>query len=271
LILVNGKRADSISVLDRGFQFGDGVFETLRVSNGKIRYLDDHLERLNSGCQRLQINVPSRSIVQEELRKVVAEYAEGVIKIVVTRGNSQRGYRFTPGLESNRVISFSPAPQFSLENTQVGVRTRVCEIRLAQNPVLAGIKHLNRLENILARAEWQDESIAEGILRDSCGNVIEGTMSNLFFIKNNRLHTPLLEQCGVSGIVRNRVLQYAKDLNTICMEDEIKYQDIVQYEAAFMCNSVIGIWPIREVIGEKSFMNHPLTRKLQERLNTDDA
>ena len=272
MILVNGKETDSINVSDRGLQFGDGLFETMSLRNGKIRFLQLHLERLHSGCQRLAISPPDDTVLGSELEKVSARQVSGVIKLVLTRGDSLRGYRYASDIRSNRIITCSDSPVFAHDNSSIGARVKICDTRISKNTLLAGIKHLNRLENVLARAEWQDESIAEGLVCDTDGNVVEGTMSNVFFIKNNELITPNLEHSGVNGIVRKRIFQYAKDLNINCIQSCFTVDELTNFEAGFICNAIIGIWPVRELVNTIQYpVDHTIIRKLQHIFENDDT
>ena len=272
MILINGEEKNCINVSDRGLQFGDGLFETMSVRNGKIRFLQLHLERLHCGCERLAILPPDNILLKRELAQISAVQIDGVIKLVLTRGDSPRGYRYTKDIRSNRIITHSERPTIAPDNALSGVRIKFCLTRIARNPLLAGIKHLNRLENVIARAEWQDESIAEGLLCDTEGYVVEGTMSNLFFIKNNELITPTLEYSGVNGIVRKRILQYAKDLNINCIQKSFTVDELSSFDAGFVCNSIIGIWPIRELIDRIQYsVDHTIIRKLQNLFENDDT
>ena len=117
--------------------------------------------------------------------------------------------------------------------------------RYAHNSVLAGIKHLNRLEQVLARSEWTDSSIAEGVVLDHEENVIEGTMSNVFYIKGKTLYTPELSACGVDGIIRRKVITLATELHLEICINKISLKSLMDADEIFMCNSVIGVWPIK--------------------------
>lgn len=266
MILVNGVQTDVIKVQDRGLQFGDGLFETMSLKDGKIRFLHDHLNRLEHGCLRLKLNMPTSDLIRSDIQRICDENKNGVIKIIITRGYSQRGYRFEKDITANRMVSYSALPSFPAENSTNGISVRLCQTRLGLNPALAGIKHLNRLESVMARAEWDDDTIAEGLLCDVEGNIVEGTMSNLFLVKDGELHTPLLEQCGVNGIVRTKIIQLAKELNINCIERKIAVEDLTGYKSAFICNSVIGIWPIREIIETGRYeTQQTITNAIQDR------
>jgi 4-amino-4-deoxychorismate lyase len=158
-----------------------------------------------------------------------------------------RGYRQPDVIEPTRVLSLYPYPNYPLEYTEQGIVTRICSTRLGLNPALAGIKHLNRLEQILARAEWTDSTIQEGIMLDMNGAVIEGTMSNIFYIQNNMLYTADLLYVGVAGIMRSIIISLANAHKLKVVEQHFTQTDLLAAEEVFICNSIIGLWPVKQI------------------------
>ncbi len=221
---------------DRGLQYGDGVFETMRVRRQRVRLLDFHLDRLSEGCRRLKIEPPSAVRLRRELESRAALRAEAVLKLIVTRGAGSRGYRPSGEERCTRVMSLHPAPPPS-----PAVRVRMCATRLGSNPMLAGIKTLNRLESVMARSEWRDPRIWEGLLRDADGNIVSGTMSNLFIRSGSYLMTPILDRCGIAGVMRRWVLEQAKHVGLRPLEGRLHWDEIRQAEEAFMTNAVAGV------------------------------
>ncbi len=249
--LFNGNSSHVISAHDRGLQFGDGLFETIAIKNEFLLCWDEHIKRLQLGCSRLKIPMPSEETLTKEARSLISNVERGVLKLIVTRGEGGRGYALPLNAETTRLMSLYPWPEYSFGNPDNGIKVRLCNYRYGHNPALAGIKHLNRLEQVMARSEWSDTTIAEGIILDYEKNVIEGTMSNLFYIKNNTLYTPELFACGINGIIRQKVITLAAELNLEVRIDKISLQRLMDADEAFMCNSIIGIWPIT-LLGEKS-------------------
>jgi 4-amino-4-deoxychorismate lyase len=235
---VNNRRSTRLDVRDRGLQYGDGVFETMRVHNGRVRLLAYHLERLEAGCRRLQIKVPSARALRHELERRAALRREAVMKLIVTRGSGSRGYRPSGAERCTRILTLHPLPP-SLGDAPV--RVRLCATRLGENPLLAGLKTLNRLESVLARSEWSDAAIWEGLMRDAGENIVCGTMSNVFLRRGAALLTPRLDRCGVAGVMRRWVLETAGDLQLRVREARLRWQDLSQAEEVFMCNAVVGI------------------------------
>jgi 4-amino-4-deoxychorismate lyase len=229
---------------DRGFNYGDGLFETMRVRRRGVRFLDYHLERLEQGCARLGITGPAPRVLREELNAAAARRVDGVLKLVVTRGVGDRGYRPTGREQVTRVVSLHPLAKAA---AGAGRSARLCDLRLGVNQQLAGLKTLNRLECVLARAEWQDPEIWEGLLRDTDGYLVCGTMSNLFLRTGSALMTPKLDRCGVAGVMRRWVLETAGALKLRVRETRIRWEDLRRVDEVFMTNAVAGVVPLGSI------------------------
>lgn len=265
-MLVNGEPGHALSLADRGLQYGDGLFETILVKAAQPVFLQQHLDRLQNGCQRLLIPCPNLDLIGAEISQVIQEAPlQAVLKIIVTRGSGGRGYRQPEPIAPTRIISLHPYPNYPAAFKQVGVVVRFCQIRLGCNPALAGIKHLNRLEQVLARAEWHDPAIQEGLMLDSHGRVIEGTMSNLFWVKNHILFTAPLLESGVAGIMRAHILQLARCNAIPVKEQYIESANLLAADELFLTNSLIGIWPVQR-LGQHLFSLGAVTRKLMAML-----
>lgn len=262
-VLLDGARKQCIDVADRGFQYGDGLFETLEVFQGIPLFLDSHLDRLQAGCGRLQIPMPDRRLIIQEARQLCTDVAHAVLKIIITRGPGGRGYRQPEAIQTTRLLALSPYPEYPRHYQTDGVVVRFCQHRLGMNPALAGIKHMNRLEQILARAEWQGDQFQEGLMTNQLDYVIEGTMSNVFYYQHHQLKTPPVDQCGVAGIVRALVMKAAKRLSIDVKECYFTPVQLLQAEEIFVTNSIIGIWPVKR-LAEQALACGPVTRKLQD-------
>lgn len=247
-VLINGAPAATLSVHDRGLLYGDGLFETLAVSGGRPLHWPRHLARLQRGCARLGIPAPDSTRLWEEALRVAGGAMRAVVKILVTRGQGARGYRPVSG-PATRIVSLHPAPEYPAAHGSAGVAVRWCSTRLGLNPALAGLKHLNRLEQVMARAEWDDPDIAEGLMLDTEGHVIEGTMTNLFAVLGATLVTPDLSSCGVCGITRERILEHARELGIPTRVGVLTPAELAEASEVFLCNSLIGLWPVRSLAG----------------------
>ena len=240
MILVNGQPADKVDALDRGLAYGDGVFRTLRTQAGRPLWWRDHYAKLAADCAALMLACPGEAVLLAEIGQV-AEAGQGVVKVMLTRGAGARGYALPPGHAPTRVVLSAPLPAYAQAGAPDAVTVRWCTLRLARQPRLAGIKHLNRLENVLARAEWDDPAIFEGLLCDDLGAVIGGVMSNLLIMKNGELFTPDLAECGVAGVARTRLLDAASRLGIPTRIGRLSPAAILAADEVMICNSVIGL------------------------------
>lgn len=241
-VLVNGiSPADplhAVAVEDRGLQYGDGVFETALLANGRVRWLEQHLRRLALGCERLGIAAPDAAALRSDVQRLSGSAQRAVLKIVVSRGIGPRGYRPLPNAKATRIVALYPAP-LPPPTTQLALRW--CEMRLGRNARLAGIKHLNRLEQVLAQAEWHDEAIVDGLMLDTEGELVSGTANNIFLVREGVLVTPDLRYCGVHGIMRAEVLRVAKELGIAVSEEPLWPHDVAAASEVFITNAVRGI------------------------------
>jgi 4-amino-4-deoxychorismate lyase len=242
---VNGRRSLLIDARDRGLQYGDGLFETMRVRGRTVRLLDLHLERLLEGCRRLQIEPPAAERLRREITRAAAQRATGVLKLIVTRGVGPRGYRPSGQERTTRILLLSPLPRRGPAGAPLTLR--VCRTQLGHNERLAGLKTLNRLEQVLARTEWNDPQIREGLLCDGDGHPVCGTMSNLFLRRGRRLFTPLLDRCGVAGVMRRWVIAAAPALGYRVTVRRLRIAELAGAEEVFMTNAVAGPMSVGEI------------------------
>ena len=261
-MLINGQSSDTVSIQDRGLSYGDGVFETILCEKGKPILLAGHIQRLINGCDRLKLTPQDQATVLSEIREVAGQ-DDCIIKITITRGVRPRGYAYDRNdTASTRIISKSPILNIPEEYYTQGVSLRSCEYRLPDNPFLAGVKHLNRLDQVIARSEWESD-FQEGIMLDNNGSVIEGTMTNLFIEKSQKWITPTLNNSGVKGVMRQWIMRNSHFSNIECVEQDINMKDIKNADAVFVCNSVIGIWPVK-LVDEISFESSKAVANLMD-------
>jgi 4-amino-4-deoxychorismate lyase len=265
-VLVNGvSPADplhAIAVEDRGLQYGDGVFESALLSQGRVRFLEQHLLRLAHGCERLRIAAPDMAALRSDVQRLSGSATRAVLKIIVSRGVGPRSYRPSAHSQTTRVVALYPAPP---QAATTGLELRWCETRVGRNARLAGIKHLNRLEQVLAQAEWQDETIVEGLMLDTEGELVSGTASNVFLVREGVLVTPDLRFCGVLGIMRAEVVRMAKQLGMAVSEEPLWPHDVAAASEVFITNSVRGIRSIG-ALGSLRWNEAPLADRLRQAL-----
>lgn len=261
--LVNGVESDQVALADRGFAYGDGVFETILVADGESVWWEAHLARLQRGCEALRIECPPTQQLSREAQSLIADEPRAVLKVAVTRGVSGRGYRIAGETAPTRVLALHATPPLALTDYLDGVASRWCETRLAIQPRLAGIKHLNRLEQVLARSEWDDASFAEGLMRDVDGRAVCATAANLFLVRDGRVLTPALERCGIAGVCRAWVLQQLPVQVCDLDPDEVESADEL-----FLTSSLRGILPVARLDGRR-WATGTMTRQLQHALWSD--
>ncbi len=263
ITLVNGVPGESISVHDRGFQYGDGLFETMAVVNGAPLLWDRHMQRMSRGAARLGISAPPDvNLLRQEVEQVCRSVERAVLKIILTRGVSGRGYAPDKQAQPTRTVSLSPWPDYLVEQRTHGVAAQFCRTMISRNQATAGIKHLNRLEQVLARAELEQDC-REGLMCDEFGRVIEGTMTNLFIVSRDSLLTPDLSHSGVEGIMRGLVLERAVELSLEARVMDINKSDVLQADEVFLTNSLIGLWPVRRIEAQQYPLGR-ITQRIQE-------
>ena len=262
-MLINGSAEGTISPLDRGLAYGDGLFESIRFMGASAPLWQRHMQRLDESCRRLQMPSPDTAQLWEEAISVTRDLPQAVVRITLTRGVGERGYAPPASSSVTRIVAAFVAPFMPANNYADGVSVRVCELRLAQQPLLAGIKHLNRLEQVLARTEWNDPAIAEGLLCASDGRVVCATMANVFAVIDGTLLTPSVDRCGVAGVARAEVLQAFPQTHI----RDIPLDALRRAEEIFLTSSVRGIVPVSS-LGDRVYAPGTITRKVQQHWHT---
>jgi 4-amino-4-deoxychorismate lyase len=238
---VDGQPAELLSIKDRGLAYGDGLFETIAVNAGQPVLLERHLTRLAEGCVRLKIPF-DLAVVRAQLLAFSQQLGGGVAKLILTRGDGQRGYAPPQAAQPCVILQAAAKPIYPAAYAEQGVRLFACATRLAEQPLLAGLKHLNRLEQVLARSEWQD--------------------ANLLLVSGGVLITADLSRCGVAGVMRAELLAQSAALGIECQVRDISYAELLAADEVMLCNSVYGVWPVRALLAH-DWPVGPLTRKLQ--------
>jgi 4-amino-4-deoxychorismate lyase len=266
VVRVDGRPAAAVSPLDRGLHYGDGLFETIACVGGRPRFLSLHLERLLRGCRRLGLAAPGNVELRRELLGIAALTDRAVVKLLLTRGPATaRGYGVSGNEKTTRLALRYRWEADDPRLAEQGVRVRTAALRLAENPPLAGLKHLNRLEQVLARREWSDPQIAEALMFSSGGRLVSGVMSNVFLVEAGKLRTPQLDRCGVAGVMRQVVLREAAHLGIATEEVALGSEDLARTRELFLTNALIGVRPVSAVDGRACEVGQ-VTRELQRRL-----
>ena len=269
LTLINGKFKDSISVLDRGLAYGDGFFETMQwlgknnESLQGVEFWNRHVKRIIKSAKILKIKIPNKNIFAEYKNKILTaaqkkDIYEGILKIIITRGVGGRGYSYENNMKPTIIfIVFPNATPKQIESVNV----KICKSTISDNVDISGLKHLNRLDSVQARSEWNNKNIFEGIFIDNNENILEGTMTNIFFVKNKSLVTPSIISSGINGIMREVVLVYGKKFFNEIIIREIRKHEIENFDEMFLTNSIIKVLPVKKC-GKKKFTISNATKKL---------
>jgi 4-amino-4-deoxychorismate lyase len=262
--LVDGQPAMGLSVLDRGLHYGDGLFETIACRNAQACFLELHLQRLAEGCARLSIRYEDFPRLTAKLRELAACQPRSIIKLILTRGSATaRGYGAQGDERAHTVLLQYRWPPEDPASWEQGVRVRTAAGRFGENPLLAGLKHLNRLEQVLIRAEWTDPLIHEALVFSSSGWLVSGTMSNVFLVTDGRLMTPAITHAGIRGVMRRVVISAAQRGGVEVLEAALDAAALRAAQEIFLTNARIGIWPVRALDGRDLAVG-PRTRQLQQ-------
>jgi 4-amino-4-deoxychorismate lyase len=265
-VLIDGRETDRLPADDRGLAYGDGLFETMRLEGKRVPLLELHLARLRAGCDRLRLDAPHDDLLAAEIERVGEGRGTGIVKLILTRGSGGRGYAPPAAPNPRRIISWHPLPDYPRTHYREGVGVWLTATPLGRNPLLAGLKHLGRLEQVLASMETPPPGCAEGLMRDTPGAVVEGIRSNLFLVRDGHLETPILDQCGVAGVMRRVIIEAAGELEIDVREQRIDLDGVLSADEVFLTSSVFGLWPVVALARPAAHWSvGPLTRALMTR------
>lgn len=274
MIYVDGQPADSLPIDDRGLNYGDGLFETVALRQGEPQHWDLHYARLADGAARLGIDCPASAVLRQDIADALPITAPSrlVAKIMLTRGSGGRGYAPPVPSHPRRIVRLSAWPEWPQSHADKGIPLSLCATPLGRNPVLAGLKHLNRLEQVLASRELAAAGAVEGLMFDDLARLIEGTRTNVFLVAGRELLTPRLDQCGIAGVMRAIIMDLARSLSLHVTETRVERSLLYSANELFVCNSLVGIWPVREILSPigRSFSSMPVTRRLMLELAARD-
>jgi 4-amino-4-deoxychorismate lyase len=262
--LFNGQPDATALAWHRGLHYGDGVFRTSLVYAGRCVDLDLQVDKLRRDAQALGLRPPPAAALATEAAALAAGTPRAALKMLLLRAGAERGYR-SEADACDRLLCRYPAPEFPAARWERGIRAFRSDFRLAAQPALAGIKHLNRLEQVLASRAWQ-EGADEGIVADAEGRPVSGTRSNLFWVAAGVLRTPALETCGVAGLMRDKVLAAAAALGQPVTVGPASWEELESAEEAFVTNSMVGLWPLSSLDSRAWHAPGPVTRRLSEHL-----
>jgi 4-amino-4-deoxychorismate lyase len=241
---VNGERQNSIAINDRAIAYGDGIFTTAKIINGQVEFLSSHITRLVDGCRYLKIDFNDPQTLTDELEHVAKKFPLAVLKVIITAGSGGRGYSRTGVSDSQIIISIHSFPEHYNSWSDKGISLSNCNIKLGLNPILKGLKHLNRLEQVLIRNELDNSPADDFLVCDLNGFVVESSAANIFWLRNNKVYTPIIDDAGVNGVYRQNLITFSKSINQDVIQIKEKTTELNDITGMFLCNSVMGIVPV---------------------------
>ncbi len=225
--------------------YGDGLFETIAIRDGRCRMLDRHLARLERGCSVLGIDVLDSDAIATTLRNHARQAGEGTLRLTLTRGSGPRGYAPPPESNSRRIVAlYPPGPK-----SPAAIDCMICETPVGSNSKLAGLKTLGRTEHVLARQECEDAGMAEGLMFDDAGVLVCGTMSNVFIVTGGQLQTPMLDRSGVAGIVRDLLFEILPANGVSISEARIYAAELETADEIILTNALTGARVVKTLDG----------------------
>lgn len=237
----------SHAVQPRSCLYGDGLFETMVFRAGHLCWWSHHWLRLQTGLKRLGYPVLDEQRVWQSLTPVLTTLTQdSLIRLTVTR-MGQRGYRAETDAEMLIEVQASPLPAQVWHGQ--GIKARWCKTTWAQQPLLAGIKHMNRLEQVLARSEWSDSTIAEGLVCDTQGQVISGSMSAILLRFGKTVLAADITQTGIDSVARRVVMEALPQLGYEPMVQALSKKDVMMSDEVLVMNVVQGVGSIAELDG----------------------
>lgn len=263
--MVNGEPGNAITAADRGFMYGDGYFTTLQWRDGAPLCWDWHVERLQHSAQRLHMPAPDAGRLLQQLGQLMSSSAHSGAKIMISRGVGVRGYSSLGCDTPTEVIQTFALPAHYAQWRSDGIRIGICQQRLAIGSMLAGVKSLNRLEQVLLRQELDVRQLAEGVVLDHEGWLVEAVTANLFWRRDSVLYTPMLDRAGVAGVMRRWVLAQASTLGLTCCQVRLGIAALETADEVFLTNALMEIVPVTGV-EEVIYTNHDVARRLQDLL-----
>lgn len=256
MFLINGQLQTMIAANDRSVQFGDGCFTTARVVNGEVRFMRQHMARLRRDSMRLGIEGIVWQTLADEMRRLAVTHSQAVLKVVLSRGVGGRGYAPASGMTATRILSVTPYPQHYARWREDGVTLAVSTLQLGKNPHLAGLKHLNRLEQVFIRRELANSSADEAVVLDSDGMVVECCAANLLWRQNDMIFTPSLHFCGVEGTMRRYVLQRLAEAGWPVQQVRAPLSALMQADEIILCNALMPVVPVAGLNGRRFSAGH---------------
>lgn len=246
MYLIDGQWQTSLPANDRAVQFGDGCFTTAALRNGKISFISQHVRRLQLACEKLLIPFNDWQLLADEMQSLALKHQLGVLKVIITRGRGGRGYGRANCSDPTRILSVSAFPAFYEDWKTNGITLALSPVCLGVNPHLAGIKHLNRLEQVLIRAHLEQTDAQEALVLDSNGWLTECCAANLFWRKGKTVFTPFVDMAGVNGTMRQHIIAQLAGTQWHVREVRERIDTLSDADELILCNALMPVVPVKQ-------------------------
>ena len=263
---INGQLATHIEVSDRALNYGDGIFTTILVKDRECRDLTAHLVRLQQGIKILEIAQIDFAALAQQLAEIAKEHSIAVLKVLVSRGSGQRGYSCVGCDDPKVIVTLSDYPSHYLAFQAQGIALGVSTVALGLNPLLAGIKHLNRLEQVLIRQQIDKENQSDALVLDCQGFIVETAVANVFWVKDNIVYTPSLDLSGVSGIMRDNVIKCLTEQGFQVQSDRYRLGSVISADEVFITNCLLGMVRVTS-IGDAQYSDNKVFTLVDKLIN----
>ncbi|RDV27421.1 aminodeoxychorismate lyase [Alteromonas aestuariivivens] len=250
---------NQFSINDRAANYGDGVFTTMAVDQGRVALFRRHLDRLQHDSAKLGISFDAEALAAQ-IRSHATDMQHGVLKVLLSAGEGGRGYARSAQCSSGIFITRHMLPEHYNQWRQSGIQVDVSSLKLARQPALAGLKHLNRLEQVLIKRELANSTAQDAIVCDQQGCVVETSAANLFWLRDGIWYTPELSDCGVAGVMRGFLLDWFANSGVTVEVGRYSLSQLGQAQAVMLCNALMQIVPVTGMGGaaEQTFDPEPV-------------
>ncbi|KZN68703.1 aminodeoxychorismate lyase [Pseudoalteromonas luteoviolacea] len=252
-----------VSHKDRGLNYGDGFFTTVKIDSGALALWDYHLIRLQECEQRLGFPALDYKRLTSQCQEAVKQCQSGFLKVLITRGCGGRGYGVPEKPTPKIIITQGDLPSHYEDWKKNGVSLGYSDIQLGHQPLFAGLKTLNRLEQVMIKQAAQNSLFDDVLVEDIAGNIIESSASNILVVKNGSVFTPKLDMCGISGVYLRYMCSQVE-----VTERRIQRQDLVHADAIYICNSLMGLVPVKSL--DKQIFDVQTALQLKEEIEAPE-
>jgi len=247
-MIINGSPSQDVAIADRGFNFGDGHFTTIKIAAGQALLLDLHLARLQQACAALVIEFTQWN----ELLAVITQQAlvlrGGVLKVTITRGEGGRGYSTLGCSRANWFLQHRSIPAQYSDWAREGIELMLCEYQQTVNPALAGLKTLNRLDQVMIKQELDANGMNDGLVCSTDGYVIETSVANVFWVIGDKVYTPSTERSGVEGVMKTHISNLLNKLGFSLKTGDYTISNVLAADEIFITNSVMEVVPVKSIL-----------------------